>query len=374
MRKQIVKSINDLKDSRLLFEKDLPPFGYILVAIIALALIGVIIWSTVTPKASVIKGKGLVESSNKNLIMAAYSGEITRFNISEGSFVEEGDILFTIKNADLELQQEQIRGQIEVYEDIVTQLRRLEASIMEGKNHFDLSDPHDRQYYNRYEAYMSQVRQNDVDATMYKSYGYTDAQIEAEYKKSSAKVSELYHSTLAGINEQITQYESEMEKLLIQENALLKGSQEYQVLAHTSGIVHLAAEYREGMVVQAGNALGSIASENDSYHITAYLNVSDRPRVSPGSSVDVEVTGLAQNAYGTLIGKLVSIDHDMSTSQDGQQSFFKAQISVDTPYLVSRNGNRVNLSNGMAVEARIIYDELSYFDYFLESLGLMTRD
>ena len=374
MKKKATKNILELKDSRLLFEKDLPPFGYILVAIIALALIGVIIWSTVTPKASVIKGPGLVESSNKNLIMAAYSGEITRFNISEGSFVEEGDILFTIKNADLELQQEQIRGQIEVYEDIVTQLRRLEASIMEGKNHFDLSDPHDRQYYNRYEAYMSQVRQNDVDTTMYKSYGYSDAQIEAELKKSSAKVSELYYSTLASINEQITQYESEMEKLSIQGDAMMKGSQEYQVLAHTDGIVHLAAEYREGMVVQAGNAIGSIASENDSYHITAYLNVSDRPRVSLGNAVDVEMAGLAQNAYGTLSGRLVSIDHDISTSQDGQQSFFKAQISIDTPYLVSSGGKRVDISNGMAVEARIIYDELSYFDYFLESLGLLTRD
>ena len=374
MKKTASKSLFDLKDSRLLYEKGLPPFGYILVAIIALALMGVAIWSMVTPKASVIKGQGLVESSNKNLIMAAYSGEITRFNIHEGSFVEEGDVLFTIKNAELELQQEQIQGQMNVYADIVVRLRKLETSIMDGENYFDLSNPAERQYYNRYEAYMSQVRQNDVDASMYKSYGYSDTQIEAELKKSSAKISELYYSTLASINEQIIQYESEMEKLSVQGNAMMKGSQEYLVLAHTSGIVHLAAQYREGMVVQAGNAIGSIASENDAYHITAYLNVSDRPRVSPGNAGDVEVAGLAQNAYGTLSGRLVSIDHDISTSQDGQQSFFKAQISIDTPYLISSGGKRVDISNGMAVEARIIYDELSYFDYFLESLGLLTRD
>ena len=117
MKKTATKNILELKDSRLLFEKDLPPFGYILVSIIALALIGVVIWSTVTPKASVIKAQGLVESSNKNLIMAAYSGEINHFNIHEGSFVEEGDVLFTIKNAELELQQEQIQGQIAFYTD-----------------------------------------------------------------------------------------------------------------------------------------------------------------------------------------------------------------------------------------------------------------
>ena len=108
--------------------------------------------------------------------------------------------------------------------------------------------------------------------------------------------------------------------------------------------------------------------------MTAYLNVNDRPRVSAGDDVNIEVIGLAQSAYGNLKGKLISIDNDISSSQNGEQSFFKAKIAVDTPYLISGNGNKVNISNGMSVEARIIYDELSYFDYLLESLGLLVRD
>jgi len=75
-----------------------------------------------------------------------------------------------------------------------------------------------------------------------------------------------------------------------------------------------------------------------------------------------------------LKGKLMSIDNDVTASQDGKETFFKSKISVDTPYLISSKGNKVNISNGMAVEARIIYDELSYFDYFLESIGILTRD
>ena len=374
MRKSAVKSITELKDSRILFEKDLPPYGYLLVVIVTLVAIAVIVWSTLTAKTSVIKTQGLVESTNKQYIMTSYSGEIKQFNIFEGCFVEDGDVLFTIKNADLDLQYEQLAGQIAVYTENVAQLRKLEASIMEGENRFDLSKPGERQYYNQYEAYMSQIKQNDVDTSMYKSYGYSDVQIEAELKKSSAKVSELYYSTLANINERITQYENEIDKLVIQKDAVTKGSNEYQVIAHTSGIVHLTTEYKAGMVVQAGNAIGSISNENDEYQITAYINLNDRPRVSAGDEANIEVVGLAQNTYGTLSGKLISIDNDISTSQDGQQSFFKAKISIDTPYLISNNGNKVNIYTGMAVEARIIYDELSYFDYFLESLGLLTRD
>ena len=374
MTKKTVKNMADLKDSRLLYEKDLPPFGYIIVALTAILLIAVLIWSLKTPKTYVVKSQGIVESTNKNYIMSPYTGKISKMNVSEGSFVDEGDVLFTVESTELDLQEEQISGQIKVYSDNVSQLKKLEQSIMDGKNLFDITKADDRQYYNQYEAYMSQIKQNDIDASAYKSYGYTDAQIKAELEKNNAKISEIYYSTLKSIDESITQYETEIEKLKVQNSAIENGQSEYQILANTSGIVHMVNEYKEGMVVQAAGAIGSIANENDQYVVTAYLGVNDRPRVSMGDEVNIEVVGLAQNTYGNLKGRLVSVDNDISTSQNGEQSYFKSRIEIETPYLISSKGNKVNISNGMSVEARIIYDELTYFDYLLESLGLLTRD
>ena len=374
MRNSSVKEIRDIKDSRLLYEKDLPPFGYIIVSVISLLVIAVVIWSIKTQKSYVIKSQGVIESTNKNYIMSAYTGEINKMNISEGSFVETGDVLFTVKSTDLDLQEEQITGQIDLYIENINQLKKLEQSIMDGKNYFDITKENDRQYYNQYEAYMSQIEQNDIDTSTYKSYGYSDAQIEAELAKNNAKISELYYSTLKTINENITQYENEIDKLNVQNDAIVNGQSEYQAIANTSGIVHMINDYKEGMVVQAASAIGSIANENDEYIVNAYLSVNDRPRVSLGDDVNIEVVGLAQNTYGNLKGKLVSVDNDVSSSQDGEQTFFKSKIEIETPYLISNKGNKVNISNGMSVEARIIYDELSYFDYFLESLGLLTRD
>ena len=374
MSKKTVKNMSELKDSRILYEKDLPPFGYILVSLIAILLIAVVIWSINTPKTYVIKSSGTVESTNKNYIMSAYTGEISQMNISEGSYVEKGDILFTVKSTDLDLQEEQITGQIDVYTANVEQLKKLEKSVMDGKNYFDLSNEEDRQYYNQYEAYMSQIGQNDIDTSTYKNYGYTDAQIEAELEKNNAKISEIYYSTLKGINESIQQYENEIDKLEIQKNAVAGGQSEYQITAAASGIVHMMNDYKEGMVVQAAGAVGSIASENDEYIVTVYLGVNDRPRVNPGDEVNIEVAGLAQNVYGNIHGTLVSVESDITSSQDGKETYFKSKIKVDEPYLISSKGNKVNISNGMAVEARIIYDELSYFDYFLESVGILTRE
>lgn len=374
MRKSFIRDISELKDSRLLYEKELPPFGYAIVSVITILLISLLLWSIKTPKTYVVKSQGTIESTNKNYIMSAYTGEINNMNISEGSFVEKGDVLFTVKSTDLDLQEEQITGQIDVYTENINQLRKLEQSIMDGKNYFEITKENDRQYYNQYEAYMSQIEQNDIDTSTYKSYGYSNAQIEAELAKNNAKISELYYSTLKTINENITQYENEIDKLKIQNDAIVNGQSEYQVIANTSGIVHMINNYKKGMVVQAASAIGSIANENDEYIVSAYLGVSDRPRVSLGDEVNIEVVGLAQNTYGNLKGKLVSVDNDVSSSQDGNQTFFKSKIEIETPYLISNKGNKVNISNGMSVEARIIYDELTYFDYFLESLGLLTRD
>lgn len=374
MNKKSIKTMADLKDSRLLYEKDLPPFGYTIISISAVLLISVIIWSVLTPKTYVIKSQGLVESTNKNYIMSSYTGEINSMNISEGSFVEKGDVLFTVKSTDLDLQEEQISGQIKLYTENIKQLKKLEQSIMDGKNYFDITEESDRQYYNQYESYMSQIEQNDIDTSTYKSYGYSDAQIEFELEKNNAKISEIYYSTLKTINENITQYQNEVDKLQIQNDALSNGQSEYQVLANATGIVHMINDYKEGMVVQAASAIGSIANENDQYIVTAYLGVSDRPRVELGDEVNIEVLGLAQNTYGNLKGKVTSIDNEVTTSQNGEQTFFKTKISINSPYLISDKGNKVNVSNGMSVEARIIYDELSYFDYVLESLGLLTRD
>ena len=374
MNKKSIRNLADLKDSRLLYEKDIPPFGYILLSLISILLIVVIIWGVNTPKTYVINTSGVIESTNKNYIMSAYTGEINKMNISEGSYVEKGDILFTVESAELDLQEEQISGQIGVYMENIKQLKKLEQSIMDGKNYFDIKKDSDRQYYNQYEAYISQIEQNDIDASTYKSYGYSDAQIESELEKNNAKISEIYYSTLKTINENITQYENEIEKLKVQNEAIINGQSEYQVIANTDGIVHMISDYKEGMVVQAASAIGSISNENDEYVVTAYLGVNDRPRVSLGDDVDIEVVGLAQNNYGNLKGKLISVDNDVSTSQNGEQTFFKSKIEIKTPYLISNNGKKVNVSNGMSVEARIIYDELSYFDYLLESLGLLMRD
>lgn len=372
MSKQI-KTFDQLKDSRLLYEKKLPAYGYIILLTILALIIITVVWSLKTPKIYMIKSSGVIQSPNKNYVMSPFTGEIMDMKISEGVYVEEGEVLFTVKSLDLDLQSEQLNGQKEIYEKQITQLKKLVKSIEDNTNYFSTSKEEDKLYYNQYEAYQSQIAQQELDVSTYQSYGYTKEQIEAEIVKNEGKISEIYHSTLKGIQDAIQQRQNEIDGVEVQLEAVGSGQKEYHVTANATGKIHMMAEYREGMVVQAAGALASISSEKDEYIIQANVNAGDVSRVKLGDKVDIVVGGLIQSIYGTITGKVSQIDSDITMDNENGESFFKVQIIPDTKYLVSKEGNKINISNGMPVETRIQYDKITYFNYVLESLGILTR-
>ncbi|WP_303863708.1 HlyD family secretion protein [Alkalibaculum bacchi] len=371
MSKQI-KTFGQLKDSRLLYEEKLPTFAYFLLLTVTTLIIFVILWSIKTPKIYMIKAGGIIQSTNKNYVMPAYSGEIMNIHIQEGLQVEKGDLLLTVKSTDLDLQGEQLKGQKEIHEKQMAQLKKLIKSIEENKNHFSNNEA-DKLYYNQYEAYQSQIAQQELDLSTYKNYGYTDEQIAGEIVKNESKIAEIYHTTLKGIEDSILQSQNELDVINVQLSTVDKGQESYQVRANATGKVHMMADYKEGMIVQAGSAVASIASENDEYIVQANISAGDAARVSVGDKVDIVVSGLIQTVYGTITGEVAKIDSDITIDSENKESYFKAEIVPDSTYLVSKEGNKVNISNGMAVETRIQYDQVTYFNYVLESLGVLTR-
>lgn len=373
MAKKIVKNLSDVKDSKLLYEKDLPPFGYWIIIAVAIFLIGLIVWSTTAHKTYIIKGSGNVVSDNKNYIMSDYTGQIKEMNIEEGAYVESGDTLFVVKSTDLELQTTQIEEKIAVYQQQISQYQKLEKAIKDNENYFSSTKEEDKLYYNKFLEYRTKIEQTKIDLSQYKSYGYTDQQIAEEVKKNDAKAAQIYYETLSTIASAILEFNGQIDDLKIQQKAVNDGKSDYHIVANASGIVHMLADYKEGMVVQAASTIGSIASENDVYYISAYIPADNMPLIKEGQAADIAVAGLTENTYGTLEGEVLQIDSDITTDGEKGESYYKVKVRPKEEYLISKAGNKVNLSNGMAVEIRVKYDEITYFQYVLESLGVLVR-
>ncbi|MDR1014695.1 MAG: HlyD family secretion protein [Coriobacteriales bacterium] len=371
-----VKKLSDLKDSRLLYEKTLPAFGYLIVLAVFALLVFLVVWSTQTPKVDVIKSAGTVQGVNKNYAMSPYSGEIVSIDIREGDQVEQGDVLLVVQSTDLDLQKVQLEGQAGIYRTQIEKYGLLVRSIQENSNLFDATKAEDSLYHSQYEMYRSQVDQQKVDLATMEAYGYTEVQVAAEIEKNERKVAELYFTAIRSAEDAALQAQTQLDAATVQLDAIEAGRADYAIEANEAGTVHMMGEYKAGMVVQAGSAIASISSEMDSYLVDAYVPAAEAARIAEGDPADIAVSGLAQTEYGTIGGRVVLMDSDVTVPQtsDGNSSpYFRVKIEPDAGYLVSKSGQKVNLSNGMAVEARIKYDKLSYFDYVLESLGLLTR-
>jgi len=372
-KEKTYKTLNELTDSQLLYDKEPPPLGRYLILTVAVALTVALIWSTTAMKPYVVIGNGSVVSDSKNYIMSSYAGEITEALVKEGDYVREGDVLFRLSSTELELQEKQLTDLIKLDRQKIRQYERLESSVKIGKNLFDENREEDKPYYYQYEAYLSQISQNKVDTGVYKSYDYSDAQIEATVRNNEAVIAEIYYSTLKSVSDSIEALRTETASYEIQLESVKSGKSDYPVQANTSGFVHMDTEYKKGMVIPAASAIGSIVRENDRYTAQVYVSASEMPLIHVGDPAEVAVSGLSQNIYGTVSGTVSYISSEASSSGSNTGGYFLVKIPLQSSYLVSNKGNKVNISNGMTVEARIQYDELTYFDYVLDYLGMLVR-
>ncbi len=371
-----VKTINELRDSRIMFDKNPPEFGFFLIIISLIFVSSAIVWSMKTPKNYIIQAQGTVIGETGNYVMCTYTGEITDCNLKEGMLVEEGDTLFKVKSTDYNVQAEQLELSKKSYETIIEKNELLVKSIKDDINYFSDEDPEDVLYYSSFESYKSQINQNSLDTSLYENYGYSDEQIENEINKNESKNSQIYYETIESAQKAIEDAELQIASIDSQLAAIGTGKDEYAVKATATGTIHLLADYKDGMVVQTTQTVASITPANATSVIEAYVSTADMARMHEGDNVQIVVDGLAQNVYGCIFGKVKQIDSNVTTQEtkDGNVAkVFKVLITMDTNYVVSKNGEKVDVVNGMTTVSRITYDKVTYFDYALEKLGLKIR-
>ena len=335
-----VQNLSDLQDRRIMMEKKLPPYGYAFVILVGIFMLFLVVWSTHTNRIYVSQNAGTVQASNKTYIMSSYSGSITEMYISEGSYVNEGDLVAHIKSTDIDMQQDNLESQLKIYQTQLDQYNKLLQCVQDDTNYFSETNPEDQPYYYQYE-------------------------------QSQSEVEALYYSTMQSISQSITSAQSNVDNVQAQLDALNTGANDYYIYAPTSGVIHMDTPYKEGMVLSAGSPLATVASENDDLEIVAMVTVNDRPLLHVGDPCKIAITGLSEYSYGTLTGTVTAIDSDVTASSNA--SYYKMTIKPDATYVVSRSGDKVDLSNGMSVTARVEYDQVTYFEYAMEALGVLFR-
>lgn len=149
--KAVTQDIRDITDSRELLESKPHPiisaFVYILIGLVAAALV----WTWFGQIDEYVKAGGIVRpSTGVSTITNAVAGNVESVLFYEGMQVKQGDILYTIDHAALDLIQDNLTQQLEQTNQELANLATLENSITDSKNYFDPTLDSEKEYYNQY--------------------------------------------------------------------------------------------------------------------------------------------------------------------------------------------------------------------------------
>lgn len=219
-----------------------------------------------------------------------------------------------------------------------------------------------------------------------------ELKVEIESKKSEIETleNELEESVQQGYGSQLeqtrlqflselgtsrTMVESNIVELQSQIDVYKKQDELIEIKATQQGYVHYLNPVKNGVSIQKGQTIAEI-SENKEQLMTveAYIQATDRSKVHIDNEVKVAIQGVNTQKYGTLSGKLVSIDNGTLTQQtnEGNVILYKCKIVVDDKELSSTNGEKIEVVKSMPVVARIVYDKETYMDWLLEMLNFQN--
>lgn len=360
-----IYTFTELKESRLIYDRKPPLFGVFMTLLTLAFLIGALLWAALSTKTYVVKATALIDNENKTNVMNSVSGKIKSICVSEGQQINEDDTILILDSMETELQIAQLQAMVDLYDGKVTNTQKL----IDFVNNYELKN--ESTQTNPFDSKNAETAKLYADAESFKSYvNQLKQQKEEEgeeYKQAdldSLKIQFLSQQTYSELNEHITQKAQYMSQLEMYEKSLAA----YTVRALQKGVIHLSAGITEGTVIQAGTLLGNITDgDSDKLYFNAVVSATERSKLEIGSSVEIAVSGAMQTEYGTLNGKIISIDYDSTQTEDGQV-FYRVKIDTDKYELTDKAGHSVKLQLGMIGECRIKYDETTYLNWMIEQI------
>lgn len=193
--KDILIDINDITDSREMYQAKPHSFIWIFTYII-IALVGIaILWAGIGKKEVVVKSSGQVRpesgiSTVKNIV----AGEVENVKFKQGMTVKSGDILYTIKHDNLLVEKEAQNKQLSNLQKELLNLNSYRKSIITGINEFNKdSEP---MYYEKVRKLLLDIQFSQSDTN------YRVTKLNEEKDINSSQLSK-YQTEISCLNKYI---------------------------------------------------------------------------------------------------------------------------------------------------------------------------
>lgn len=364
--------------------------GTVIIVGIFTLLIAAIIWACVSEIDVVITAGGSVQPiGNLNVVKTYSVGTVKSINVSEGDFVEQGDILIELDTEALEIdvnqlqnQQKILEAQRDIYEKIIggSDLSKIETSdYSDGlKPYIQAIIDNDAGYKNSLAELENEKKSAEINRDIaqlqleqYQSTGGTERQIKAQELSIQQYALEVDNAEFqisnikAQYSSQVNSYISEIGSKLNEINANLEKyrlSTEYQnITAPVSGYVNSIGVNTLGETVTSAQQLVTLVPDNTPYEMLCYVKNTDIADVELGLEAEIKLEAYPYNKYGTVKGTVKYISPS-SFANEQLGNVYIVKLELD-------NGNKnICVISGLSGSVELKTDKRTVMDYFLEPI------
>jgi len=157
-----------------------------------------------------------------------------------------------------------------------------------------------------------------------------------------------------------------------------------EIRAPYDGVVHNLVTHTTGAVVQPGTALLHVVPTGDALRAEAALANEDVGFVGVNQHAKVKLAAYPFQKYGLIEGRVTQISADAQEVDTTAKAFgsvqaapplsYKAVIELDAQSLVLPNGERLQLTPGMAITAEIHQGRRTVMEYLLSPVRRVTAE
>lgn len=395
-----------------------------LVLVVALLLVGGLIWSSITPVVELAYARGeVVPARLAHRIQHSQGGRISQLYVRNGEFVSRGARLLDLSSEEIDAQIRQLKARQSA---LNFESDRLQA-LLDGKDISLSGDPafasiaasqqtsflrELAHLVDRRSALEHEVKQRQAELSRFEQEAdaledrvdvlqekmdmfsrlndkHVDAVAPVEFLETRASIAQVTaehiraeggakaaKSALANSTARLAQIDSEWKREL-SARATEVETQRVEVEESISGLMHRAATLKmaapiDGMVkltnftsvdtvVGAGEVIMEIIPRHDDLLVQALITTSDIGYISVGQATRVEFDGYDRNEHGMLTGEVKHISASTYTDPEGVP-YYQAEVALSPDTGVAPR-EALTLLPGMTAQVEIIIGEKSLLAY-----------
>lgn len=360
----------------------------IIIGIFSLLIVAVI-WACLSKTDVVVTASGSVQPvGNLNVVKSYSGGTVKSIQITEGAYVEKGDLLIELDTQVLEIDENQLNSQkkiLEAQQEVYTKIKdgndlseiNIDEYDVDLKSSIQAILDSDTSYKNTLESLeKDKVNANlnlqiaEIQLEQYKENGtsrqiksqelmvqqYTLAleQADVKIKDTKTQYSMQINAKLGEIGSQLGEIVFSLEKYAL--------SKDYQhITAPVSGYVNNIAVNTIGETITSAQELITIVPIDAEMEMVCYVKNMDIADIEVGDEAEIKLEAYPYNKYGTVSGTITYIS---------PSAFINEQMG--SVYLVKIKpeniSGRIDMISGLSGSIEIKTDKRTIMRYFLDPI------